>query len=433
MVIRYEIDEEGQGNHSDSGSDLMQPQGDDASANDESTDDDENQNGRSSSHGGKTLLAMQRLNSEDDEEEEQSTVYTAANDSAAAMEEDDESTSSERDEEQMARDNAIDDDDMSQITQDTVIERKGTAAAKKANDKLNKSSGRKKGCTTPSPRKKGGYMATPSSVASEDMSSLAVQGSYVSEMGIKVGHKQPVVMVGPRRIKAGTGAKSADRKKAIDQAREMLVTEVPALPACIAGVVVHSFGKVRPDNSFLSKYSRPNAIHPIGFSCTRYEFSPVHGRIIKMRCDILEGEQGSEMESISECDDEEGPIFAISWGKGIDDEKVSPIQNFDPFEEGKPVNESVDNGGNTERTSTSVDPFIGAKVKVRFDNDWWYSGTVSRFNEIDKKRDEETVFDCKKSWNLTIDYDDGATEDAIYPSREVLLFPANSAGRNIKH
>ena len=36
-------------------------------------------------------------------------------------------------------------------------------------------------------------------------------------------------------------------------------------------------------------YSSAASIHPVGFSCDRFEFSPIHGRMIRLRCDILDG------------------------------------------------------------------------------------------------------------------------------------------------
>jgi len=215
--------------------------------------------------------------------------------------------------------------------------------------------------------------------------------------------------------------------------------EVPALPACIGdrACILYNFGSVVEDNSYTSKYSKPTSIHPIGFSCTRFEYSPVHGRVIRIRCDVLPG-----------------PTFAISWGRGVDEEPVVQMRSFDPFPSADdPINilrakkdatsdmnciSNDSNGMYIGSKGNILPPCVGMSVKVRFDNDWWYGGTVSGVDEISEEEgeNEESAGEedvknkntgSKRTWALSITYDDGAVEDDIlYPSKDVLMFSSST-------
>ena len=98
--------------------------------------------------------------------------------------------------------------------------------------------------------------------------------------------------------------------------RSFLSSNVEILPFPVSeNIVVRSFGRIKVERDALpasskkkkSKstkddkdgdgtssrveplYSSAASIHPVGFSCDRFEFSPIHGRMIRLRCDILDG------------------------------------------------------------------------------------------------------------------------------------------------
>lgn len=88
-------------------------------------------------------------------------------------------------------------------------------------------------------------------------------------------------------------------------ARDALRQAVPILPLPLSETVIRSFGRLcvqYPGGSSGStknngsegrgrsnKFSTSSALYPVGFSCNRYDFSPVHGRLLNMRCSILDG------------------------------------------------------------------------------------------------------------------------------------------------
>ena len=92
-------------------------------------------------------------------------------------------------------------------------------------------------------------------------------------------------------------------------ARSFLASSVDMLPFPVSdNQVVRSFGRIKIEKRVILPpegedgaraatagnkngplYSSAAAIHPVGFSCDRFEFSPVHGRIIRLRCDVLDG------------------------------------------------------------------------------------------------------------------------------------------------
>lgn len=211
-----------------------------------------------------------------------------------------------------------------------------------------------------------------------------------------------------------------DKVRAGSQARAVLLGQIRTLPVTIGknNIKVHSFGNIKVESENLipyglsaeqlikrkkrepifaggcdisgqvSKYSSKTSIHPIGFSSTRQEYSPVHGRMLKLRCDILGGSNISKSsqknnikgtpsltssnqkrskrkrkrkleygyddtdnsdEDISDAtsvnsstisdmngelgtSNETGPFFRIMWGRGIDDApKDDTPYRFDPY------------------------------------------------------------------------------------------------------
>lgn len=228
--------------------------------------------------------------------------------------------------------------------------------------------------------------------------------------------------------------------------RAMLMETVPTLPVSIAEAQVRSFGRLciqsfpSSANSKLksaatvkqpqTKFNTTSALYPVGFSCDRYEFSPVHGRILKMRCSILDGASVKEnqkrggFEVQSELPD--GPVFRIMWGRGVDedvaDDKID--YPFDPFVHSPPIVATGSNEGDAllkeavKGRRVSRLPEVGMRVKVRFDNEQYFPGVISKvgkpqfFMKGKKKR---------RRVDVTIQYDDGVVETLSYPDPDLIL------------
>jgi hypothetical protein len=232
-------------------------------------------------------------------------------------------------------------------------------------------------------------------------------------------------------------------------ARGLLQETVPTLPVSIAETQVRSFGHLciqsvpsmtpkrvsmyEEADAVPSKFSTTSALYPAGFSCDRYEFSPVHGRILKVRCSILSGisvKEGQKRGGFPvQTDLPDGPIFRIMWGRGVDedaaDEKVD--YPFDPFTHSRPLFMT----GSTEIDSTlkeamkskraSIFPAVGMRVKVRYDRDRFFVGSIASTGE------PQVVMNGKKKRTkveVTVQYDDGVVEKLTYPDPDVsLLMP----------
>jgi hypothetical protein len=82
-------------------------------------------------------------------------------------------------------------------------------------------------------------------------------------------------------------------------AQEMLLQTVPCLPVQPVQIndthVIRSFGQLHVEPRGAGSggdgpiFSTAHALYPVGFSCDRFEFIPVHGRVLKMRCSIIDG------------------------------------------------------------------------------------------------------------------------------------------------
>ena len=244
-----------------------------------------------------------------------------------------------------------------------------------------------------------------------------------------------------------------DRAQAIAHARNLLLMEVPALPILLnsssatAECLIESFGEVQTynnnnnasstsqSNRRRSRYCKPSAIYPIGFQCVRYEYSPLHGRMIALRCSVRSG-----------------PVFVISFGdvNEIDRNNINEnngnmnvnagLRSFDPYPDVQAPavyhrdNYERDDSATVTASSTvkwdalgnTIPPQVNYAAKVRFDNDWWYAGYVSDVNTKPNANDlnaVDTLSTSASSWLISITFDDGAVEDDIeYPSPDVLLF-----------
>jgi F/Y-rich N-terminus len=205
-----------------------------------------------------------------------------------------------------------------------------------------------------------------------------------------------------------------------------------------------------PQVAILAKnpFHTSTALYPIGFSCDRYELSPVHGRIMKMRCTILDGRSIKASQKLGgfpvQSDLPDGPVFRIMWGRGVDEDSVAATStpdfnpktsndkveySFDPYTQSKPIVAT----GSTKHDAlimdavkatkrASVIPKVGMRVKVLCDKDIFFPGTITSVNESNpvvangKKK--------RKRYHITINYDDGIKEDMTFPDPDIeLLLP----------
>jgi hypothetical protein len=227
------------------------------------------------------------------------------------------------------------------------------------------------------------------------------------------------------------GTVPPERREAATDARAMLQDTVPTLPVAIAESQVRSFGRVFIEpNMHDSDYSSTIALYPIGFSCDRYEFSPVHGRLLKMRCSILSGRAIKEKQKTAghavSTELPNGPMFRVVWGQGVDDDKGDNVDYpFDLYLHAKPLRAGKSKSAAAEEAalgSTVTSPGVGMRVKVRFDKTQYYTGVVVKVAESKKRR---------KQVEISIRYDDGSSETAMYPDPDIaLLMPGKvlSAG-----
>ena len=176
-----------------------------------------------------------------------------------------------------------------------------------------------------------------------------------------------------KRKKATGSSVRPERLHAAKDAREMLVEEVQTLPHSMGECQIRAFGRLLVDRS---PFCTTAALYPVGFTCDRYEFSPSHGRIVKLRCSILNVDNK--------------PLFRIVWGQGIDEDANVEY----PF----------------SLKETAPPPAVGMRVRVKFTADKAYEGSIT-----------SAVQKTSKSYKLDILYDDGSTEKLVYPDRDVTL------------
>jgi hypothetical protein len=221
---------------------------------------------------------------------------------------------------------------------------------------------------------------------------------------------------------------SQDRLVAALEARRMLSDTVPRLPVAVRDThVVRSFGRIRVETptSEESKFSSANALYPVGFSCDRYEFSPVHGRVLKMRCTIFDGaklkeKQRQSWQTVSE-DIPDGPIFRVMWGQGVDEDVDIVDYPYDLYSASAPISNDgkVDTAVSISAKDEAFEPEEGMRVRVRFDNNMWYSGTIlsvaidGAFYDHSQK---------KMVYDIRIHYDDGSIEDTHFPDPDVSIY-----------
>lgn len=218
---------------------------------------------------------------------------------------------------------------------------------------------------------------------------------------------------------------------AAQDARAMLKETVPTLPYPLTESQVLSFGKLKiqnlPNRVDQENFNTTSALYPVGFTCDRYEFSPVHGRVLKMRCSILDGKElklkvsdPGKYKDLSN-----GPVFRIMWGRGIDDDDIDKVDYpYDPYTHSLPIVQT----GNAEydklieeavfEKPKQVYPEPGMRVKVRLEENKYSYGTVTdvgapRIVTVKRKR--------KKTVELSVQYDEGAIETFNFPDPDLSL------------
>jgi hypothetical protein len=238
---------------------------------------------------------------------------------------------------------------------------------------------------------------------------------------------------------------SPEQLKAAMDARAKLRSAVTALPHAVnESYTVRSFGRIHSesatscslgidfDSPLETLFSSPHAIYPVGFSCDRLEFSPIHGRVIKIRCDILDGGalrrktkeekkmQGKQTKRgtlepmlIDEKEREhlgDGPVFRVMWGEGIEEDDDTGV-SF-PFD---PTGGHADRGARLNGAET---PVMGMRVSVLFDDSKLYEGKIIKVASNAKKSSAS-----KPVFSISILYDDGVTESTTYPDPDIYLYP----------
>lgn len=218
------------------------------------------------------------------------------------------------------------------------------------------------------------------------------------------------------------GTVAPERREAAADARALLQDTVPTLPVAIAESQVRSFGRILVEpNMDQSVFASTVALYPIGFSCDRYEFSPVHGRILKMRCSILSGRAIKEKQKAGGHDVSSelpnGPVFRVVWGRGVDEDVDDVDYPFDPTAHARPL--KIPKGKSVTVPeeplgSTVTTPGVGMRVKVRFDKNQYFCGTVVKVKDAGTKKK-------RKQSEVLVRYDDGSSETAIYPDPDIAL------------
>jgi hypothetical protein len=222
----------------------------------------------------------------------------------------------------------------------------------------------------------------------------------------------------------------AKRMAAANAARELLYESVPRLPFPVINdqspdqYYVRNFGRLKVgSDKIAAKFCTPTSLYPVGFSCDRYEFSPSHGRVLKIRCSIIDGKVIGET----------GPIFRVMWGEGVDSDVDKVEYPYDPFSNSAPITSgnanddvvAVPASAGYHPPADQVVPAPGMRIKARFDKNQFFHGTITSVTEKDgdavgssakgKKKKK------KKVVKIVIQYDDGSNEETIFPDPDITL------------
>ena len=209
------------------------------------------------------------------------------------------------------------------------------------------------------------------------------------------------------------------RVKAASDSRTLLKHTVKSLPANIGDVQVRSLGKLQAPSATLNPFVKRDALYAVGFSCDKYDFSVTHGRMLKLRCSILDGRRISQQRKSLKADTRnepplhDGPVFRIMWGRGVDEEDMDSYTYDSNFHSSfKPPKAN----GKAQVDKKQIVPTEDMRVRVRFDSNEYYTGTIVKVdsNLEEKSKKEETT--------LSIRYDDGSLEtSAPFPDPDIEL------------
>jgi hypothetical protein len=245
----------------------------------------------------------------------------------------------------------------------------------------------------------------------------------------------------------------ARKVTAARDARAMLRETVSTLPVSIGETQIRSFGQLciqSMPSSVITKQSNQQehplihknpfhtltALYPIGFSCDRYELSPVHGRILKMRCSILDGRsiKATQKRNGSPIQSElpDGPIFRIMWGRGIDEDSTSKNDSvehpFDMYAHSTPIvstgsvkNDTLISNAIKSMKRSNIIPKVGMRVNVSCDKDQYFTGTIATVSEPKLVTNTSNGKKKRKRYDIMIHYDDGLKEEMSFPDPDLEL------------
>lgn len=221
------------------------------------------------------------------------------------------------------------------------------------------------------------------------------------------------------------GSVSPAIAQAANDARAMLRETVPVLPFPIADTQVRSLGRLRVEdeaNSNRKKFCSATNLFPVGFSCDRSEFSPVHGRSLKMRCTILDSTNMSGIKEEGSKVRKARPLFRVMWGQGLDDDPERDSEYpYDPNIHSPPMFAATKSSlVNAVKYKSENDMSIklerGMPVKVRVDDDKFFRGRIVEVSPVDDKISGQ----CE----VTVGYEHGLSETFQYPDPDLqLLIP----------
>jgi hypothetical protein len=360
------------------------------------------------------------------------------------------------DEEEEEEDGDDDDDDDGGDKDETTPPAAVVAASKAARPAANAASS--KALSTPPPAKKappkthGGSRKPSHSSANKPGSSGGKTIASASKSATKKApSKAKGSGAGPNNNKSNpsdvvrTGVVSAKSLAAAKDARTLLEEVVQLLPITMEECTVRSFGRLSVNGDPLSEnlFCSAGALYPVGFSCDRHEFSPVHGRVLKVNCAILDGAKIREKQKSMGLPAEnriksDGPLFRLMWGPAVDEDATLFEHPYIPQIHSAPITsgpvvlaiaDPTSNGGddNIGRSGTPraaprvLEPARGMRVRVRFEKNEWYNGTITKSVEQPSPPPSSKKKKKPKSFMLQIRYDDGSVEELRYPDPDVAL------------
>ena len=395
---------------------------------------------------------------DDDDEEEADEDVVIAEDVEMEVDDDDDNEKDEDDEEELAAVVVAEVDDEGDADDNSVAVEAAAAIAivaeppkrKSASTKTSSSSKRTKPVSSKPPST---HTSSKQNVAANDTKKAMNNKKKRPSSGTTPGTSKATVA-----DKVDEFMKSLPAKKVVAarDARSWLRESVSSLPLSMGDIQVLSFGQICirslpsststpiPQAALLAKnpFHTATSLYPVGFSCDRYELSPVHGRILKMRCTILDGRSIKANQKFGgfpvQNDLPDGPVFRITWGRGIDEDtpgstpstanrNIEKVEySFDPFAQSKPIvstgstkNDTLIMDAVKSTKRSSIIPKVGMRVKVFCEKDVYFPGTIATVNES-----KPVVTNGKKKrkrYLVMIHYDDGIKEEMTFPDPDIEL------------